>query len=139
MKKSLFNPTPAQIKYRNRLWALELLKNKRKARETMRDGHGGRCCLAVAEDVARSICGKDFKQGDETYPSRDTQAFFGWDCKDPYLTIDGEEYRASYCNDGGIFSENKKIRHKGLSHAQVAELVVNTFVVTKKRKLSFSI
>ena len=41
-KTDLLNPTPAQVKHRNRLWVDALLKNKRKARGEMYCD-GGRC------------------------------------------------------------------------------------------------
>ena len=60
MKTDLLKPTPAQVKYRNRLWVNALLENKRKARRGRHDKDGGRCCLAVAQDVAYS-CGLDIE------------------------------------------------------------------------------
>ena len=63
-KTDLLNPTPAQVKHRNRLWVDALLKNKRKARGEMYNHNRGRCCLAVAQDVAYS-CGLDIERKSE--------------------------------------------------------------------------
>jgi hypothetical protein len=145
--KDLLDPTPAQIKHRNRLWAEALLKNKRKARGEMYDGKGGRCCLAVAQDVAIS-CGVEVFGVHDSLPADDVCAFFGWGSDNPDLTVvvDGETKRnvASALNDGtpsiGSASiKDKKIVEKGLSHKQISELVMNTFVHPNKVTQSFEI
>jgi hypothetical protein len=147
-KKDLLNPTPAQVKHRNRLWAEALLKNKRKARGEMYSNKGGRCCLAVAQDVAIS-CGVEVDFIDyDSLPADDVVEFFGWGSNNPFLTavVNGETKRnvASALNDGfqhiDIFTiKDKKIVEKGLSHKQISELVMNTFVHTNKVKQSFKI
>lgn len=146
-KKDLLNPTPAQVKHRNRLWAEALLKNKRKARGEMYGDKGGRCCLAVAQDVAIS-CGVEVDGVYDSLPADDVVEFFGWDSDNPMLTVvvDGETKRnvASAMNDGTpsidfTLINDKKIKEKGLSHKQISELVMNTFVHPNKVKQSFKI
>jgi hypothetical protein len=146
-KKDLLNPTPAQIKSRNRLWAEALLKNKRKARGVMYDDKGGRCCLAVAQDVAIS-CGVEVFGVHDSLPANEVAEFFGWGADNPDLTavVNGETKHnvASALNDGtpsiGSASiKDKKIVEKGLSHKQISELVMNTFVHPSKIKQSFKI
>jgi hypothetical protein len=146
-KKDLLNPTPAQVKHRNRLWAEALLKNKRKARIRMYSNKGGRCCLAVAQDVAIS-CGMEVDGVHYSLPADAVGMFFGWDSNNPFLTVvvNGETKRntASALNDGTpsidcTFIKDKKIKEKGLSHKQISELVMNTFVHPSKIKQSFKI
>lgn len=147
-KKDLLNPTPAQVKHRNRLWAEALLKNKRKARGEMYSNKGGRCCLAVAQDVAIS-CGVEVDFIDyDSLPADDVVEFFGWGSNNPFLTVvvNGEAKRdvASALNDGteyvgSVSIKDKKIVEKGLSHKQISELVMNTFVHPNKVKQSFKI
>jgi hypothetical protein len=146
-KKDLLDPTPAQIKHRNRLWAEALLKNKRKARGEMYGDKGGRCCLAVAQDVAIS-CGVEVDGVYDSLPADAVCMFFGWDSDNPSLTavVNGETKRnvASALNDGTqyidfAFITDKKIVEKGLSHKQISELVMNTFVHPSKVKQSFKI
>lgn len=149
-KTNLLNPTPAQIKHRNRLRVDALLKNKRKARGQMYC-NGGRCCLAVAQDVAYS-CGLDIekKAGEGTFPDESVGEFFGWGTNVPRLTVvlNGRPTvaAASILNDGleddldsDVVVHDKKIRTKGLSHKQIAECVLNTFVHPTKIKQSFKI
>lgn len=55
-----------------------LRRNKKKARGTMRDNEGGRCCLCVLADSAERICG--YKKGDfasGAYPIIDLGLIFG--------------------------------------------------------------
>lgn len=149
-KTNLLNPTPAQIKHRNRLWVDALLKNKRKARGEMYCD-GGRCCLAVAQDVAYSCgLGIEKKAGDGNFPDHSVGEFFGWETNIPRLTVvmNGKPrvMAASILNDGlgnetdtDVFVHNAKLIHKGLSHKQIAECVLNTFVHPKKIKQSFKI
>jgi hypothetical protein len=147
-KKNLLDPTPAQVKNRNRLWAEALLKNKRKARGELYDDKGGRCCLAVAQDVAIS-CGVEIVGYCEILPSSAVRMFFGWNCDNPSLTAlvyDNIATRtaASALNDGtqhvgSVAIKDKKIKERGLSHKQISELVMNTFVHPSKVKQSFKI
>ena len=125
--KNLLNPTPAQAKYRNRLWAKALRENKRKARRTMKDLHGGRCCLRVAEDVAIE-CGVEIKLRKSKLPSYKVSCFFGWGAFNvPSLNLpDGTIMSAAEINDD--------LNDCGLSHKQIAECVENTFVHPKNQK-----
>lgn len=148
-KTNLLNPTPAQVKHRNRLWVDALLKNKRKARGEMYNHNRGRCCLAVAQDVAYS-CGLDIerKAGDGNFPDESVGEFFGWGSNNPILNvkINGKivEEEASTLNDGnqefaGCEIKDPKMNKKGLSHKQIAECVLNTFGRPSKFKQSFKI
>jgi hypothetical protein len=143
MKKSLLNPTPAQIKHRNRLWAFELLKNKRKARDRMYDDGGGRCCLAVAQDLCVKMGVELSDEPESALPDKNVAAFFGWSDKNPFLNTirNGEKDRetASMLNDGIFYSTNKKQKKSGLSHKQIAECVMNTFVHPRNPKRTFEI
>jgi len=133
-KKDLLNPTPAQVKYR-------------KARGEMYDDKGGRCCLAVAQDVAIS-CGVEVVGVYDGLPAEDVCVFFGWERDNPVLTavVNGETKRnvASALNDGpryvgSVAIKDRKIKERGLSHKQISELVMNTFVHPSKIKQSFKI
>lgn len=147
-KTNLLNPTPAQVKHRNRLWVDALMKNKRKARGEMYNQDGGRCCLAVAQDVAIS-CGLDVgdKKYTDDFPDDRVAVFFGWKETNPSLNIviNGSVTcnQASSINDGGdwdgLYIADQKIAKKGLSHKQIAECVLNTFVHPTKIKQSFKI
>jgi hypothetical protein len=109
---------------------------------------GGRCCLAVAQDVAIS-CGVEVDFIDyDSLPADDVVEFFGWGSNNPFLTavVSGETKRnvASALNDGtdhvgSVVINDKKIKDKGLSHKQISELVMNTFVHPNKVKQSFKI
>lgn len=126
--KNLLNPTPAQIKYRNRLWAKALEENPKKARKAMRR-NGGRCCLAVAEDVAKS-CGVKWRDSYENniMPMLQVSKFFGWENQSPVLNMpNGQRMPAFRLNDG-----YKSI--SPFSHKQIAECVRNTFVHPKNPK-----
>jgi hypothetical protein len=142
--KELLNPTPSQIKYRNRKWAEALINNKRKARETMYY-NGGRCCLAVAQDVAHELGLVNYRGSDENFPHKNVSRFFGWGEFMPslqYKDYNGKIYYApaDALNDGRRNeSMNIKIYDKGISHKQIAECVLNTFVHPKKQSFSFSI
>jgi len=128
-----------------------LLKNKRKARGEMYDHNRGRCCLAVAQDVAIS-CGLDIerKAGDGNFPDDSVGEFFGWGTIVPRLTVvmNGvhKVVAASVLNDGlggetdsDVVVHDAKLNSKGLSHKQIAECVLNTFVHPTKIKQSFKI
>lgn len=148
MKTTLLNPTPAQVKHRNRLWVEALLKNKRKARGEMYNQDGGRCCLAVAQDVAIS-CGLDigYKKNSDSFPHNNVADFFGWGNTNPWLKVVINDkiidHQASSLNDGGDWDgmdiSNQKIADKGLSHKQISECVMNTFVHPSKPKQSFKL
>lgn len=128
--ENLLNPTPQDIKTRNELWAKALDENSQKARKRMRNDIGGRCCLAVAEDVAIQ-CGVKIDDNDRDlhFPAPDVGRFFGWrDGDNPFLkTPSGDECLASLLNDGcesfGVVE---------LTHRQIAECVRNTFVHTEE-------
>ncbi len=128
--KNPLNPTEQQRIYRNGLWAKALEANKRKARESMRDGHGGRCCLQVAEDVAIE-CGLDIKRSDYSaeYPSHEVGLFFGWyntkgyTTNNPRLSYEEDSISASELND----NEYHNGKSKGLPHKEIAKIVRKNF------------
>jgi hypothetical protein len=135
--KNLLNPTPQQIKVRNRLWAEALIKNKKKTIGDMYD-NGGRCCLAVAQDVAIK-CGLDVKRGDEyedSVPDPLVGEFFGWGTETPELVIPDGEESAIELNDSGSYSFGTSV---GMSHKKIAECVLNTFVHPKNKVWSFKL
>lgn len=136
------NPTKAQIKHRNRIWAEALLTHQRKTRSKMYDGKGGRCCLAVAQDIAIEHGVKVDKKESLYAPYRLVADFFGWDSIDPQLWVNvngkREFINASGINDGNSSFSSQKNRAKGLTHPQIAECVLNTFVHPKSPKSTFS-
>jgi len=140
-KNGLLNPTPAQIKYRNRKWAEALLANKKKKRCKMYS-NGGRCCLAVAQDVACQLGLDDYRGYNEHVPHKNVGFFFGWGSHIPYLNVSVKDkqwlkIKAVSLNDGISLSNNKKHQDSGLSHAQIAECVLNTYVRPKNKKQTF--
>jgi hypothetical protein len=163
----LLNPTPSQIKYRNRKWSEALINNERKARGTMYSHDGGRCCLAVAQDVAhelglpdyRGYCEShpydqdvahelglaDYRGHCESYPHEHISEFFGWQSFDPSLQYKKHNGKIDYApasmlNDGlKNQRRNQKIYNEGIPHKQIAECVLNTFVHPKKQSFSFLI
>lgn len=143
--KSLLSPTPAQVKFRNRKWVEALIKNKRKARSQMYDCKGSRCCLAVAQDVAHELGLENYKGYSDGVPHPNVAKFFGWDSNQPSLNIMSNkkwiEMSAVELNDGIDYLEtkNRKFQKLGLSHGQIAECVLNTFVRPSRKKASFSL
>ncbi len=139
--KNLLTPTPAQVKHRNRLWANALVENERKTRNQMYC-KGGRCCLAVAQDVAAAHGLANFRGHDEGMPHPHVAKFFGWSHVDPPLIVNfkhGERFTdASNINDGCPVFDGKKDRKYGITHKQIAECVLNTFVRPSKKEWSFT-
>lgn len=141
----LLNPTPSQIKYRNRKWSEALINNERKARGTMYSHDGGRCCLAVAQDVAHELGLADYRGHCESYPHEHISEFFGWQSFDPSLQYKKHNGKIDYApasmlNDGlKNQRRNQKIYNEGIPHKQIAECVLNTFVHPKKQSFSFLI
>lgn len=147
-KNSLLEPTPAQVKVRNRMWAEALIENKRKARDGMYNKNGGRCCLAVAQDVAIS-CGLEIEDKDagDGFPVSEVADFFGWGTTNPHLELPhGRTLCASEINDGDSDLDEKlpkgtkcdiqfgtKAYKKGLSHKEISLCVLNTFVRPSKK------
>jgi hypothetical protein len=141
MKNTLLNPTPAQVKHRNRLWAKALVKNKKKSVGKMYC-NGGRCCLAVAQNVAIE-CGVDIPKNydDDDVPHEFVAKFFGWSRRNPILSFPRKENfidegQASELNDDNLYSKNGS---HGMPHKKIAECVLNTFVHPSKKKWSFTI
>jgi hypothetical protein len=135
--KNALNPTPQQIKVRNKLWADALVKNKKKATGEMYSDNGGRCCLAVAQDVAIA-CGLEVdKEYDESYPHPNVGKFFGWDKQLPTLSVPNEKKEeAIELNDESRYSFGTST---GMSHKKIAECVLNTFVRPKTKVWTFKL
>lgn len=115
-------PTKAQKIERAQRWVTALQNNKRKAVEEMKDNKGGRCCLAVAQDVAIKVGGICLIDPSNLMPEGETIKWFGWGPSTPLLrTPNGATIDASELNDGtnGI---------KPLTHKQIAECVIATFI-----------
>lgn len=129
--KNLLNPTPQQIKHRAELWAQALEENPRKTTGTLYSSFGGRCCLAVAQDVAAS-CGVNIppdylQKGDDSYgdPHKRVGLFFGWNSNDPELKCsNGVSRRAAGLNDNGVSGTSSR----GASHKTIAKAVRRTFI-----------
>lgn len=139
--KNLLSPTVAQVKFRAKLWVEALRKNPRKATGAMYK-NSGRCCLAVAQDVAKE-CGVSIGSEDENFPTENVRKFFGWESRTPELfvlrddgTVDSE---CSVDLNDGLNCGKVKYDTKGLSHKQIAECVGNTFIHPSKKKFSFKI
>ena len=134
--KNLLNPTPQQVKLRNKMWADALRKNKKKATNSMYD-NGGRCCLAVAQNVA-SACGVNVdKSGSNSQPDDLVGDFFGWYSDNPYLDLPNEtSQEAATVNDDDRYAANGS---RGMSHKRIAECVENTFVHPSKKKWTFKL
>jgi hypothetical protein len=141
--KNLLNPTAAQVKHRARLWVDALRNNKKKATGIMYKEGGGRCCLAVAQDVAKE-CGVKVGFEGDSFPTENVKKFFGWTSTTPELVVfnkkNGEiSVESSIDLNDGVESSNNKFQQKGLSHKQIAECVENTFIHPSKKKFSFKI
>jgi hypothetical protein len=142
MKTDLLKPTKAQIKNRNRLWAEALRKNNKKAKECMYDGNGGRCCLAVAQDVAteKGVKIPEDYEVDEGEPHSYVSDFFGWNTTNPTLVIPRE---GSFLDQECAVTLNDDWDNgtptRGMSHKRIAECVENTFVHPSKKKWSFTV
>ena len=134
--KNLLNPTKAQMVYRNQLWADALRKNKKKARGCMYKD-GGRCCLAVAQNVAIAHGVEVDKSHDEYEPSVSVGDFFGWGTNLPYFKMpDGAVQESAMVNDHIFYSANGST---GMSHKRIAECVENTFVHPSNPKWTFKL
>jgi hypothetical protein len=104
--------------------------------------NGGRCCLAVAQDVACELGIGNYRDHDEHHPHSNVGLFFGWGQMLPALdvSVKDKQWRkidAISLNDGISLSNNKKHQESGLSHAQIAECVLNTYVRPKNKKQTF--
>ena len=136
--KNLLSPTKAQMVYRNQLWANALRKNKKKARGRM-CANGGRCCLAVAQNVAIAH-GVEVDKSHPEYdyiPSESVGDFFGWETNVPDFKLpDGSMNESATVNDSDIYNANGS---KGMSHKRIAECVENTFVHPKNPKWTFKL
>ncbi len=133
-QKDIFNPTPAQVKYRNRKWA-EALMTSVKAKNSLVGKNGeSRCCLGVACDVANEMFPSSIKSASEFndeakgVPDEKVKNFFGWKSNIPKLKIPNDLISAVELNDSGIVSDDKTI---DVTHKQISECVLNTFVRPK--------
>lgn len=106
--------SPEQIT-RNQHFIAELRANQYKAKNTMRDSKGGRCCLCVALDTAIKdgfVCNS---QHYEIFPPATLANWYGWPSYDPVL---GSHHAADH-NDGVRVSEK--------THDEIAELFQKEF------------
>lgn len=123
---------------RAQLWAKALRESKRKNRNEMRDDKGGRCCLAVACDVAYAN-GLERTAATESLgmPSTIVKEWFGWEYINPKLKLPGGiKENASAINDGSDGYNDLNHTHipkRGYTHKQIAEMVLNTFVRKKSK------
>ena len=95
-----------------------LEENTKKAVRVMRNSKGGRCCLAVMEDYAKSI-DEQIKIGLGNFPHGDLSDFYG--LKNMYESSDMFNFNfkngdaASFCNDGSIQYGIKEHTHKEIA------------------------
>src|SRR5688572_5006055 len=108
------NLTPEQIE-RGREFLKDLRANKLKAKATMRDSSGGRCCLCVALDTAARMGAEFNKSRDgDMYPPYEIAEWYGWETRNPILGSRlFQDRRASDLNDGD--------RGPELSHCEIAD------------------
>lgn len=108
-------------KHRNELWAKALEANTKKARGKMYGVNGGRCCLAVAQDVAiENGLTLPSERDEHLVVTPEVAKWFGWENQNPILIYkDGKEASAAYMND--------YINGKGLEHVEIARCVRETF------------
>ena len=99
-----------------------LEENPKKARLSMRDLDGGRCCLCVMEDYAISI-DSDVRKGCDKFPHKDLSKFYGL-VNSKGIRTNGErsfsfEFKngnsANYYNDANEYSTVKELTHKEIA------------------------
>lgn len=125
--KTLMNTDQVQLTEqqiaRGRRFCQALRDNPVKCKRWMRDPlSGGRCCLAVALDTAIKD-GFDPPMPVEHFislPPEQLKEWYGWDNRNPTLTIHGQPRSASYINDGILCGEE-------ITHKQIAELFENAY------------
>mgnify|MGYP003988120805 CR=1 FL=1 len=112
-------------------WSEALKKNKRKARGSLKDQHGGRCCLRVAEEAL--IPKKDWSKATDDYPRTTWPSGASWRIMigDEKSSIRGVDF--SGLNDGldskkdfyvNFGQTRLKVKGKrGLSHNKIAEII----------------
>ena len=92
--------------------------NPKKAKGGMRNSTGGRCCLAVMEDYAKSI-NEQVTAGSEGFPHPDLSDFYGIKStyKSSYIFNFNFENgdAASFCNDGSNKYNIKEHTHKEIA------------------------
>jgi len=148
----LFSPRKGQVVFRNNLWAKRLEENKRKARNTMIDKNGGRCCLRVAEDIMVNEFGVKLSSREFLLPTKLAHHFFGWESDNmcvPKLIINksNDSLTASNINDtynlnksdesltaSDINDKYKQWTGTGTSHKKIAKYVRNTYVHPKNMR-----
>lgn len=95
---------------RLKLGLQRLRENEKKAKERMRDGDGGRCCLCVLQGAAIEQ-GASIREDDDELPSFEMADFYGFDYRNPSLVL-GKT--ASMLNDGHGVEE--------FSHKEIADI-----------------
>ena len=97
--------------------------NPKKAINGMRDKHGGRCCLCVMEDYARSI-NPEIKKGGSGLPHSDLAEFYGIDnhiqAERSFDFAFSNDFLASQCNDGDGAKEH--------THKEIAARIRKDFL-----------
>ena len=116
-----------EYKKRAKYWEQGLIENKKKAEGTMYDeDNGGRCCLAVAQDIAcaRSKKTKEAIEGNEEVdhemPHIAVARYFGWKSRNP--EIGHKSICASEHNDGEQALDDRATL-KAKTHKQIAKLI----------------
>lgn len=103
--------------------------NPKKAKGEMRDDEGGRCCLCVMEDCARSI-DSEIRLGDDYYPHKNLSAFYGlencYDSNYGFCFRFRNGAKASEYNDGT--NDIKELTHK-----EIAARIREDFLSSPKR------
>ena len=95
-----------------------LEENPKKAKGRMKNESGGRCCLCVMEDYAKSI-DEQIKIGLGNFPNGDLSDFYG--LKNMYESNDMFNFNfkngeaASFCNDGSIQYGINEHTHKEIA------------------------
>ena len=100
-----------------------LRENPKKAIEEMRDCEGGRCCLAVMEDYAKSV-DPEVRKGDDLLPHEDLSDFYGlpniYGC-DSFTFLFNNGDSVADCNDG-------KCDVTEHTHVEIAKRIEKDFI-----------
>lgn len=95
-----------------------LEENPKKALSVMRDNKGGRCCLCVMEDYARSV-DPEVREGGESLPHSDLASFYGIKnsqrSKRSFSFMFNNGDSAASCNDGIHHPDINEHTHKEIA------------------------
>lgn len=113
--------TELQI-YRNREFLKDLRANTKKAKHTMREADGSRCCLCVALDTAERLGYVNINNESTTEtPPCDMADFYGWPSYN--VPLGPKNIGAAGHNDGSWEDENVPEK----THQEIADLFVEKF------------